>query len=226
LPVNTRVYIRLRIFGVQIMAHGAVRNSHPGVGMGVSLSEMTDDDQERLRSILDHLESKALSRPVSIAEPKPVSFASQPISAPWQDRSLLLVHNRPQHENGKKAPAADPQVLRRLEQLGNEMEELPPFIPGTVDVRILQEFKSTMDYARQMAGSVQLWMELQSQSRDPFHIIHQLNEERVHTVAASNHRLATDLDGGEIDFDTSGLKELYQSTCDLHTRLEKLFKRK
>ena len=226
LPAKTRVYIRLRVFGVQIMSHGSVCNSHPGIGMGIALSEMTDEDRERLHSVLAMLENKSRSAPAAVAEPRPVSFGSQPTSAPWQDRSLLLVHNRPQQQNVKKPPAADPELLRRLAQLSAEMEELPPFIPGSVDVRILQEFKTTMDYARQMAGLVQLWMELESQNRDPFHLIHQLNEERVQSVSTANQRLATDLDGGEIDFDTSGLKELYQSASDLNTRLQKLFKKK
>lgn len=226
LPAKTRVYIRLRIFGAQIMAHGTVCNSHPGIGMGVSLAEMTDEDRERLHSVLAVLARKAQNGSAAVPEPKPVSFGSQPMSAPWQDRSLLLVHNRPPQENVKKAPTADPELLRRLEQLSNEMEELPPFVPGSVDVRVLQEFKSTMDYARQMAGLVQLWMELEAQNRDPFHLIHQLNEERVHAVATSNHRLAMDLDGGEIDFDTTGLNELHQSASDLHMRLQRLLKKK
>jgi len=226
LPAKTRVYIRLRVFGAQIMAHGVVCNSHPGIGMGVSLSEMTDEDRERLHSVLAMLANKAVNAAAPAAQPRPVSFGSQPMSAPWQDRSLLLVHNRPPRENVRKAPTADPELLRRLEWLSNEMEELPPFVPGSVDVRILQEFKSTMDYARQMAGLVQLWMELQSQNRDPFHLIHQLNEERVHAISNANHRLAMDLDGGEIDFDTNGVNELYQSASDLDTRLQKLFKNK
>jgi hypothetical protein len=40
-----------------------------------------------------------------------------------------------------------------------------------------------------------------------------------------NHRLTMDLDAAEIDFDTPGLDELFESTRDLYSRLQRLFKK-
>src|SRR5260370_21458473 len=228
LPVDTRVYVRLKIFGVQVQSLGTVRTTHHGVGMGISFAEMGDEDQVELRSILQGLAVKPQNGEAAFA-PNLNSVLLAPIPSPalLHDRSLLLVHNRPQTESAKKtAPVADPQIAHRLEQLVREFEELPAALrPEIVDPRILQEFKNSVDHARRAAGAVQQWMELQSQNRDPFQALHKLNEDRVRVVAGLNHRISMDVDAGDIDLDNNSLNELYESTKDLYARLQKLFKK-
>jgi len=229
LPPNTPVYIRLRVFGMKVHSLGVVRTSHAGVGMGISFAEMSAEDERWLHSILKTMAAKADNgRPAVAPNPNSVFLAPQPSPALLHDRSLLAFHNRHPHENGSKktAPAADPEIATRLEQLSKELESLPQALSaGTVDARVLPEFKNAAEHARHTLAAVQQWIELQSQNRDPFSVIHKLNQERVRAAASLNHRLTMDLDAAEIDFDTPGLNELYESTRDLYNRLQRLFKK-
>jgi hypothetical protein len=229
LPPNTSVYIRLRIFGMKVHALGVVRTSHAGVGMGISFAELSDEDQRWLHCILKAMAAKAENgRPAVAPNPNSVFLSPQPSSALLHDRSLLAFHNRHPHENGSKKapPSVDPEIATRLEQLSKELESLPQTLSaGTVDARILPEFKNAADHARHTLAAVQQWIELQSLNRDPFSVIHKLNQERVRAAAGLNHRLTMDLDAAEIDFDTPGLNELYESTRDLYSRLQRLFKK-
>jgi len=229
LPPNTPVYTRLRIFGMKVHALGVVRTSHAGVGMGISFAELSDEDQRWLHCILKAMAAKTENgRPAVAPNPNSVFLSPRPSPALLHDRSLLAFHNRHPEENGSKktAPCADPEIATRLEQLSKELESLPQALSaGTVDARVLPEFKNAAEHARHILAAVQQWIELQSQNRDPFSVVHKLNQERVRAASGLNHRLTMDLDAAEIDFDTPGLNELFESTRDLYNRLQRLFKK-
>ena len=230
LPVGTRVYARLKIFGTQVQTHGTIRTSHPGAGMGISFAKMNEEDQRRIYCILEIMAEKAENGgPAFAPNPNSILSAPKPAPAPLHTRSLLVVHNRSQQENAKTkktGPTSDPKIADRLRQLNRELQELPQALhPEGMDPRIMQELKNTFELARHTVAAVQHWMELQSQNRDPFHVLNKLNGERVRGAAGASHRLAMDIDAGEIDFDTEGLNELHESNRNLYTRLQKLFKK-
>ena len=224
LPTYTRVSLRITVCGTQLSARGTVRNSHAGIGMGISLSEMSNADQKQLHDVIKALVPAA----DGVLTPMPQSssriLTPQPIATPSLD-SDGAAEPEPKQEP-ESAPTLDARELGlRLQELSNELEDLPQLIrPGMVDPRVLQDFKNALAVARQMASTVQLWIELQAQNRDAFHLLHQVVEERVNIAAEANLHLIAALDAGEVDFDTSGLKKLYDSARDLHSRLQKLFR--
>jgi hypothetical protein len=229
LPLDTHVDARLKIFGTEVQTQGTVRTCHAGVGMGISFAQMSEEDQRRIYCILEIIAEKAANgAPALVASPNTLSLAGKPEAAPQHGRSFLVFHNRSRQDNakGKKKTPVDPQLRERLRQLNRELEDLPKSLqPGQIDSRIQQEASNILSLARQAIVAIEQWIELESKGRDPFQVLHELNGERVQGAAGMNRRLAMDIDAAEIDFDTAGLKELHESTDDLHERLQKLFKK-
>ena len=229
LPLDTRVAARLKIFGTEVQTQGTVRTSHTGVGMGISFAQTSEEDQRRIYCILEIIAEKAANgTPALVASPNAIPFAGKAEPALQHGRSLLVVHNRSRQDNakGKKEIPVDPELPERLRQLNRELEDLPKGLrPGQIDPRILHEASSIFSLTRQTIAAMQQWIELEAQGRDPFQVLNKLNGERVQAAAAMSRRLAMDIDAAEIDFDTAGLKELHESTDDLHERLQKLFKK-
>jgi hypothetical protein len=229
LPMDTRVYARLKIFGTEVQTQGTVRTSHAGVGMGISFAKMSEEDQRRIYCILEIIAEKtANGAPASIPNPHALSFSQKPEVAPRHNRSFLVFHNRPRQEaaKAKREVPIDSQLPGRLRELSRELEDVPQRLrPGQMDPRILHEANSIFSLARQTIAAMQQWMELEAQGRDPFQVLQKLNSERAQAAAGVNHRLAMDIDASEIDFDTAGLKELHESTDELHSRLQRLFKK-
>ena len=223
LPTYTRVNLRLTVSGAQLNARGTVRNSHAAIGMGISLSEMSNADQRQLHEVIKSLAPDGIRTPTPASGSRILTPQSTPV--PLLDDELPpKLESR---EEPESSPPVDARALgSRLQELSNELEELPQlFSPSMVDPRLLQDFKNALAVARQMASTVQLWMELQSQNRDAFHLLHQIVEERVNIAAEANRHLIAALDASEIDYGTSGLRGLHDSARDLHGRLQKLFKK-
>lgn len=223
-PTYTRVSLRITVCGAKLSTRGTVRNSHTGVGMGISLSEMSNADQKQLHEIIKSLVPTTDGVLTPVPQSSSRILTPQPIAAPSPETDVAA---EPQPKEEPEAPPTlDARELGlRLHELSNELEDLPQLIrPGMVDPRVVQDFKNALAVARQMASTVQLWIELQSQNRDAFHLLHQVIEERVNIAAEANRHLIAALDAGEVDFDTSGLKGLYDSARDLTSRLQKLFK--
>ncbi|MGC2696091.1 MAG: PilZ domain-containing protein [Candidatus Angelobacter sp.] len=68
LPVNTRVYVKMNVEDIPIEAAGVVRTSYPMVGMGISLQDVSPEQQEKLEQIIQRLRLKS-SSPKNLTEP-------------------------------------------------------------------------------------------------------------------------------------------------------------
>src|SRR5262249_34459491 len=114
----------------------------------------------------------------------------------------------------------------RLEKIREELKQLhEALIADTVDIRLLQEFRDGVDYARQIAWAIEQWLHLEAQKRDPFQVMPQLDEERVKHTNRLARRLSVDIDATEVGQHTTGLEELYAAVEDLRTRLARLLKK-
>src|SRR5262249_5389663 len=127
-------------------------------------------------------------------------------------------------------PPAQPSGMvtksERLDKIREELKSLhDALIEDTVDIRLLQEFRDGVDYARQIAWAIEQWLHLESQKRDPFQVMPQLDEERVKHTNRLARRLAVDIDATEVGQHTPGLEELYNAVEDLRTRLARLLKK-
>ena len=230
LPAHTKVHVLLKLPGMESHARAVVRTSHAGVGMGIGFTHFNTEDESRLQSYLERLKQDAES---GNHKPKregiPSSFAApatQHEGPPKHDRSMLVAHNRPAGESPRKKPMIDPELAARLQRVGTDLWEAQQMLqPKLLDERIVREFKAAVDHARQAAWAVQHWLELQSQNRDPFHVLHKLHGERLRDAREICRNLTIDIDSGEIDVDQQGLDELLSAVKDLQARLARLLNR-
>lgn len=115
----------------------------------------------------------------------------------------------------------------RLQAATTELQELERLVvSGNFSGRVLSEFRSAVDNVRQTAWTVQQWIGLQQQSRDPYAVMSALSAERVRRATQINRDLAIDLQALEIDLETKGLKDLYSAVNSLSESLAPLFPRK
>ena len=59
IKVNTEVYIKMNVEGVQVESSGVVRTSYPMVGVGISFQNLSPDNQEKIFSILQSIRNRA-----------------------------------------------------------------------------------------------------------------------------------------------------------------------
>jgi hypothetical protein len=229
LPAHTRVEIVLKVANTNIRTRGVVRTTHPGVGMGLSFTHISEEESSRLAVFIEKLERDIESGKVVVpSDIIPSSFHAPkepPLAEPRrEDRSLLEVHNRAAAATA--VVPAEEDLTRRLQRLSTELWELEQLVSARhFDARITREFKQASDYARQCAWAVQHWSEQKAKGKDPFDVMHKLNSERIRGAIETAHNLGIDIDAKEIDVELEGLDELYSSVRELYGRLLKLLKR-
>jgi hypothetical protein len=219
LPVNTRVHVVLKMGGTDIQARGLVRTSHPGVGMGVNFTNLTSDDKERLAALLEKIshELESGSRAAS-TDIIPSSF-SRPVA---ENSGLEPAATKPE-----AAPKnIDEEIIEKLKRQGTELWEIEQLVSSRpMHSLVSREFRMAMEHARQSGWAVQHWVDLQTKERDPFHVLHKLNSDRISKLVEASRNLINDLEGGEIDIDAQGLDDLYSSIKELYARLASLLRK-
>jgi len=295
LPVNTRVQFDMRIRQRELRGHGIVRQCHPGVGMGISFTEMSPHDRDLLSTIVSSLDhAVAVSKPDRLA--KAMAAAKEGIPTPPSSRRLgpptaepttptpppapVLrskaasaggagipdvtarssvadstptpktytppptttpvppLANRPKvpaQQPGTPAPASasrpkalsqEPTLLEKLSRIRSEFKDLhEELISDHVDPRLAQDFKDSIDHARQAAWTLEQWLQLEAEKRDPYEVMPHLDAERVKHTHRLAKRLAVGIDATEIGDHTAGLEGLFNAIDELRTRLARLIKK-
>jgi hypothetical protein len=189
LSAHTRVEVMLQVEDTEIRGQGIVRTSHPAVGMGIALSEMTIEDRARLDRVVAELEAKATGKFPAYQEGPAVGDTAA-ISARLQ------------------AAAAE---LKDLENLISASAE--------IDERVLRDFGNAVNHTRQMAWIVQQWLQLSTQRRDPFEILSQLDEELVRLGTQLSGNLSLEIDANAVNLATRGITDLHAASLQLGRRL-------
>jgi len=290
LPVNARVQFEMKIRQRELKGHGIVRQCHPGVGMGISFTDMSAHDRELLGTIvnsLDHaiavskpdrlaramaaakdgipshpssrrlgppiaepavptpppapmLRSKApsirsdsipdVSAKSSVAEvtPPPKFYTPPPTTTPVPPSRPKMQSAEPATSAAIRAkiPSQEPSLLQKLSRIRSEFKELhEELISDHVDPRLAQDFKDSIDHARQAAWTLEQWLQLEAEKRDPYEVMPHLDAERVKHTHRLAKRLAVGIDATEIGDHTSGLEVLFTAIDELRTRLARLLKK-
>jgi len=290
LPVNARVKFALHLRQKTLSGSGIVRQCHPGVGMGISFTDMSPYDRETLNGIvssLDHavavskpdrlakamaaakegvpshpssrrqtptadsmvptpppapvLRSKApatksaMSDPVSRAAtaevtPPPKAFTPPPTTIPTPPPKFFTPPPTttpvPPSSNRSKVLSQEPTLLAKLSKIRAEFKDLhEELISDHVDPRLAQDFKDSVDHARQAAWTLEQWLQLEQERRDPFEVMPHLDAERVKHTHRLAKRLAVGIDATEIGEHTAGLEILFSAIDELRTRLARLLKK-
>jgi hypothetical protein len=273
LPVNARVTFAMHLRQKTMRGSGIVRQCHPGVGMGISFTDMSPYDRELLNTIVNSLDhAVAVSKPDRLAKamaaakegvpPHPSSRRQAPIppsevvptssqapvlrsKAPPAKASFPDVSARagtvtpppsytppptttpvPPSSGRTKALSQEPTLLHKLSRIRSEFKDLhEELISDHVDPRLAQDFKDSVDHARQAAWTLEQWLQLEQEKRDPFEVMPHLDAERVKHTHRLTKRLALGIDATEIGEHTAGLESLFNAIEELRTRLARLLKK-
>jgi len=117
-----------------------------------------------------------------------------------------------------------PAIASQLKRTDLELQEAQQSLKtGMINVKVLMEFRNATERARQATAAVQQWLEEQGKGNDPYHLMSKVVSERLRMANSLLEDVVCDLEGGDIDFQTPGLKELYGNVKRLAESLGRLF---
>ena len=120
----------------------------------------------------------------------------------------------------------DPELSSRLRQTNEELKNLQTSLKtGMINVKVLMDFRTATERARQASAAVQQWLDAQGKGGDPYKLMEQVVRQRVEMATQLIKDVTIDLESLDVDFDTPGLPALNEAVCKLAQRLEKLFPR-
>jgi hypothetical protein len=118
----------------------------------------------------------------------------------------------------------DPQLSSRLQKTNEELKNLQSSVKtGMINVKVLMDFRTATERARQASAAVQQWLDAQGTGGDPYKLMEQVVRQRVEMATQLIKDVTVDLESLEVDFDTPGLAALHTAVRKLSQRLEKLF---
>jgi hypothetical protein len=121
----------------------------------------------------------------------------------------------------------DPELPSRLKKSTDELKQLENSVKtGMIDVKVLMDFRTASERARQASDAVQRWLESQGKGNDPYQLMNEVMRQRVQMTTQLVKDVARDLEALDLDFDTPGLPALNQAVQTLAERLSKLFPQK
>jgi hypothetical protein len=123
-------------------------------------------------------------------------------------------------ENLKNAPELSSRLRKTNEELKNLQDSVKT---GMINVKVLMDFRTATERARQASAAVQQWLDAQGKGGDPYKLMEQVVKQRVEMATHLIKDLTVDLESLDVDLDTPGLPALNEATCKLVERLEKLF---
>jgi hypothetical protein len=125
-----------------------------------------------------------------------------------------------------ETPQRNPELSSRLQKTNEELKNLQNSVrTGMINVKVLMEFRTATERARQASAAVQQWLDAQGKGSDPYKLMEQVMRQRVEMTTQLVKDVTVDLESLDVDFDTPGLPDLNEAVRKLVERLEKLFPR-
>ena len=119
-----------------------------------------------------------------------------------------------------------PELSSRLKKTNEELKDLQHLVKsGTINVKVLMEFRNATQRARQASAAVQDWLETQSKGNDPYKLMSRVMSQRVEMATQLMADVVHDLESGDVDFETPGLPELHSAVKILAERMRRIFPR-
>jgi len=121
-------------------------------------------------------------------------------------------------------PHESPELSSRLKKTNEELRDLQDSVKtGMINVKVLMDFRTATERARQASAAVQQWLESQGKGGDPYKLMEQVMRQRVDMATQLVKDVTNDLESLDVDSDTPGLPELNRAVRTLAERLSKLF---
>ena len=117
-----------------------------------------------------------------------------------------------------------PGIASQLKKTDAELKEAQHSVKtGMINVKVLMEFRTATERARQAMAAVHQWLEAQGKGNDPYALLPHVMAERVKMATDLLKDVTHDLEGGDLDFETPGLAELHKTVRTLAECLARLF---
>jgi len=121
-------------------------------------------------------------------------------------------------------PKQAPELSSRLKRTNDELKNLQDSVKtGMINVKVLMDFRTAAERARQASAAVQQWLDAQGKGNDPYQLMSQVMSQRVEMATQLVKDVTRDMETLDVDFDTPGLPELNKAVQTLAERLSKLF---
>jgi len=121
-------------------------------------------------------------------------------------------------------PQPAPELSSRLKKTTDELKNLQDSVKtGMINVKVVMDFRTAAERARQASAAVQQWLDAQGKGNDPYQLMAQVMSQRVEMATQLVKDVTSDLETLDVDFDTPGLPELNRVVQTLAERLSKLF---
>ncbi len=118
----------------------------------------------------------------------------------------------------------DPELSSRLRKTNEELKNLQNSVKtGMINVKVLMDFRTATERARQASAAVQQWLDAQGKGGDPYKLMEQVVRQRVEMATQLINDVNVDLESLDVDYDTPGLPDLNQAVRKLGKSLDKLF---
>jgi hypothetical protein len=122
------------------------------------------------------------------------------------------------------SPTKNPELSSRLRKTNEELKNLQSSVKtGMINVKVLMDFRTAIERARQASAAVQQWLDAQGKGGDPYKLMEQVVRQRVEMTTQLIKDVTVDLESLDVDFDTPSLPALNDAVRKLAERLEKLF---
>jgi hypothetical protein len=120
----------------------------------------------------------------------------------------------------------NPELSSRLQKTNEELKNLQNSVrTGMINVKVLMDFRTATERARQASAAVQQWLEAQGKGGDPYKLMEQVMRQRIEMTTQLIKDVTVDLESLDVDFDTPGLPALNEAVSKLAEHLDKLFPR-
>jgi hypothetical protein len=122
--------------------------------------------------------------------------------------------------------ADEADLSQRLQRATNELRDLEEaLLAGSMDVRVLSDFRDAVNRVRQTAWAVQQVLETHASGEKTRKVVTILAAERVKVAYQLCRVLLGDLRAGELSFSREPLVPLYLATRDLSSELAHIMDR-
>ena len=119
----------------------------------------------------------------------------------------------------------NPELSSRLKKTNEELKDLQSSVKtGMINVKVLMDFRTATERARQASAAVQQWLDAQGKGGDPYKLMEQVVKQRVEMTTQLIKDVTVDLESLDVDLDTAGLPALNDAVLTLNERLGKLFR--
>lgn len=119
-----------------------------------------------------------------------------------------------------------PELSTRLKKTNEELMDLQSSVKtGMINVKVLMEFRNASERARQASAAVQEWLEALGKGNDPYKLMSQVMSQRVEMATQLLKDIGHDMESGDVDFDTHGLREFGATVQGLAELMKRLFPR-